>query len=330
MNKTNSAPTMKDVAREAGVALGTVSKVINGIPVGESYRIRVEEAIKKLNYRVNSYAKGLKSNRTFNVAVMVPNLISPFFSKLVNCINKSLAQRGYRMLLCATDYDPEQEQNYVIMAEQQKVDGIICLSYNPNLQVSEDVPLISIDRYFGAHIPCVASDNYGGGVLAAQTLVKNGCKNLAFMRVGSRLTNEPNKRKDGFINACENMDIPYTLKIIDDGTPYSAFEEFLQEHLHDGKLDFDGIFCVTDTLAHQIIGSLHRMGLRVPEDVQVIGYDGIRHFGDLDYTCSTIVQPVEEMAEVCVDLVLDKKEDAKAPSLICLPVHYSFGGTTKG
>lgn len=330
MNKTNSAPTMKDVAREAGVALGTVSKVINGIPVGESYRVRVEEAIKKLNYRVNSYAKGLKSNRTFNVAVMVPNLISPFFSKLVNCINKSLAQRGYRMLLCATDYDPEQEQNYVIMAEQQKVDGIICLSYNPNLQVSEDVPLISIDRYFGAHIPCVASDNYGGGVLAAQTLVKNGCKNLAFMRVGSRLTNEPNKRKDGFINACENMDIPYTLKIIDDGTPYSAFEEFLQEHLHDGKLDFDGIFCVTDTLAHQIIGSLHRMGLRVPEDVQVIGYDGIRHFGDLDYTCSTIVQPVEEMAEVCVDLVLDKKEDTKAPSLICLPVHYSFGGTTKG
>lgn len=330
MNKTNSAPTMKDVAREAGVALGTVSKVINGIPVGESYRVRVEEAIKKLNYRVNSYAKGLKSNRTFNVAVMVPNLISPFFSKLVNCINKNLAQRGYRMLLCATDYDPEQEQNYVIMAEQQKVDGIICLSYNPNLQVSEDVPLISIDRYFGAHIPCVASDNYGGGVLAAQTLVKNGCKNLAFMRVGSRLTNEPNKRKDGFINACENMDIPYTLKIIDDGTPYSAFEEFLQEHLHDGKLDFDGIFCVTDTLAHQIIGSLHRMGLRVPEDVQVIGYDGIRHFGDLDYTCSTIVQPVEEMAEVCVDLVLDKKEDAKAPSLICLPVHYSFGGTTKG
>lgn len=328
MNKPNSTPTMKDVAREAGVALGTVSKVINGIPVGESYRIKVEEAIKKLNYRVNSYAKGLKSNKTFTVAVMVPNLISPFFSKLVNCINKSLAQRGYRMLLCATDYDPEQEQSYVIMAEQQKVDGIICLSYNPNLQVSEGVPLISIDRYFGAHIPCVASDNYGGGVLAAQMLVKNGCRNLAFLRVGSKLTNEPNKRRDGFINACENMEIPYTLKIIDDGTPYEAFEAFLQEHLHDGKLDFDGIFCVTDTLAYQIIGSLKAMGLRIPEDVQVIGYDGIRHFGDLDYTCSTIVQPVEDMAETCVELVLEKG-DSKSPSLICLPVQYACGGTTR-
>ena len=328
MNKQTSAPTMKDVAREAGVALGTVSKVINGIPVGESYRIKVEEAIKKLNYRVNSYAKGLKSNKTFTIAVMVPNMISPFFSKLVNSINRALAQRGYRMLLGCTDYDPEQEQSYVIMAEQQKVDGIICLSYNPNLQVSEGVPLISIDRFFGAQIPCVASDNYGGGALAAQMLAKNGCKHLAFLRVGSKLTNEPNKRRDGFINACENMDMPYTLKIVDDGTPYSAFEDFLQEHLHNGKLDFDGIFCVTDTLAHQILGSLKAMGLRVPEDVQVIGYDGIRHFGDLEYTCSTIVQPVEEMAQACVSMVLAEDEN-KAPSLVCLPVTYGYGGTTR-
>ena len=328
MNKTNPAPTMKDVAREAGVALGTVSKVINGIPVGESYRVRVEEAIAKLNYRINSYAKGLKSNQTFIIAVMVPNLISPFFSRVVNAINKSLAQRGYRMLLCATDYDPEQEQNYVIMAEQQKVDGIICLSYNPNLQVSDGVPLISIDRYFGAHIPCVACDNYGGGALAAQKLVENGCRNLAFLRIGSKLTNEPNKRKDGFINACENMDVPYTAKIVDDGTSYSAFEDFLREHLHDGKLDFDDIFCVTDSLAHQIINSLREMGQRVPEDVQVIGFDGIRHFGDLDYTCSTIVQPVNEIAEVCVNMVLEK-DDTSSPSLICLPVTYAYGGTTK-
>ena len=327
MKNTNSAPTMKDVAREAGVALGTVSKVINGIPVGESYRIRVEEAIEKLNYRINSYAKGLKSNRTFVVAVMVPNLVSPFFAKLVNCLNRSLAQRGYRMLLCATDYDPEQEQSYVYIAEQQKVDGIICLSYNPNLQVPEGVPFVSIDRYFGAQIPCVASDNYGGGSLAAQKLVENGCKNLAFLRIGSKLTNEPNKRKDGFINACENMDIPFTLKIVDDGSPYSHFEDFLQEHLHEGKLDFDGIFCVTDTLAHQIIASLRRLGLRVPEDVQVIGFDGIRHFGDLDYTCSTIIQPMEEIAETCVELILEK-EEGKIPSLICLPVSYACGGTT--
>ena len=328
MSEQKSVPTMKDVAREAGVALGTVSKVVNGIPVGEDYRVRVEEAIAKLNYRINSYAKGLKSSKTFTIAVMVPNLVNPFFAKLVNCINQVLSAQKYRMLFYATDYDPQQEQEYVLLAEQQKVDGIICLSYNPHLQVSENVPLVSIDRYFGGSIPCVSSDNYGGGRLAAEKLVENGCKNLAFMRIGSKLTNEPNKRKDGFVNACEALDVPYTLKIVDDGTPYSAFEDFLREHLHDGKLEFDGIFCVTDSLAHQIVNSLKNMGLRVPEDVQVIGFDGIRHFGDMDLTCSTVIQPLEAIAETCVNMVLEKHL-TKAPSLVCLPVSYGFGGTTR-
>ena len=161
MSGNKTVPTMKDVAREAGVALGTVSKVVNGIPVGEEYRLRVESAIEKLNYRVSSYARGLRSSKTYTIAVMVPNLISPFFSKLVDCINRELSARKYRMLFYATDYDPAQEQELVHLAEQQKVDGIICLSYNPHLQVSPDVPLVSIDRYFGAQIPCVASDNYG-------------------------------------------------------------------------------------------------------------------------------------------------------------------------
>lgn len=318
---------MKDVAREAGVSLGTVSKVVNGLPVGESYRNSVEDAIAKLNYRVNSYAKGLKSNRTYLIAVMVPNLISPFFARLVNCINKSLAQRKYRMILYATDYDPQQEQEYVILAEQQQVDGIICLSYNPDLKVSENVSFVSIDRYFGAQIPCVASDNYSGGRMAAEKLVENGCKNLAFMRIGSRLTNEPNKRKDGFVSACEAMNVPYTLKIVDDGTSFSAFEEFLQEHMSEGKLDFDGIFCVTDSLAHQILNSLKNMEIRVPEDVQIIGFDGTHYFGDMELMCSTIVQPIEEIAEACVDIVL--QSHPKGPSLVCYPVTYAYGGTTR-
>lgn len=328
MDQQNSTPTMKDVAREAGVALGTVSKVMNGIPVGESYRIRVEEAVAKLNYRVNNYAKGLKSNQTFIIAVMVPNLISPFFAKLVDHINRALTKRRYRMLFYATDYDPQQEQELVILAEQQKVEGIICLSYNPELKVSANVPFVSIDRYFGAQFPCVSSDNYSGGRIAAEKLVENGCRNLAFLRIGSRLTNEPNKRKDGFINACEAMNIPYTLKIIEDGMPYSAFEQFLQEHMTAGKLDFDGIFCVTDSLAHQIIHSLKGMGIRVPEDVQIIGFDGSQHFGDLEYCCSTIVQPLEDIAETCVELVL-QKDSPRVPSLMCLPVRYAYGGTTR-
>lgn len=327
MSEQKNVPTMKDVARLAGVSLGTVSKVVNGIPVGEPYRLRVEEAIGQLHYRINTYAKGLKSSRTNTVAVIMPNLVNPFFASLANHINIALSTRKYQMFFCGSDYDPLHEQELINLAEQQKVDGIICLSYNPELKVSPDVPLVSIDRYFGAPVPCVSCDNYGGGRLAAEKLAENGCKRLAFLRIGSKLTNEPNKRKDGFVSGCEALGLDYTLKTVDDGTPYTAFFDFLQEHFHEGRLDFDGIFCVTDSMAHLVRGFLMKMGLRVPEDVQIIGFDGVRHFGDLELTCSTIVQPAEDIAETCVCMLLDKS-GSKTPSLVCLPVSYACGGTT--
>lgn len=328
MAKQSNVPTVKDVAKEAGVAAGTVSKVINGLPVGESYRIRVEQAIEKLGYRVNIYAKGLKGSHTFTLAVLLPNLINPYFCKLASYLNRSITQKGYQMLIFCTDYDPRVEQEFIFVAEQKKVDGIICLSYNPHVKVPQSVPFISIDRYFGGEIPCVASDNFGGGWMAAEKLVENGCKQLAFMRIGSKLSNEPNKRKDGFMQYCEQHNVPYISKIIDDGTSYSEFEDFLRSRYHDGKLDIDGLFCVTDSLACQMIQIIESMGLRVPEDVQVIGFDGLQHFGGGDFVCSTIVQPVQQIAQACVDLLLEDKVGA-VPTLMCLPVQYAFGGTTK-
>lgn len=328
MRDKNSAPTMKDVAFEAGVALGTVSKVINGLPVGESYRLRVEEAIKKLNYQVNSYAQGLKANRTYTVAVLIPNTYHPFFSKLSHQINLSLLKRKYRMLLCCTEYDPNSEQEYITMVQQNRVDGIIGLTYNPNLHVDDSVAFVSIDRSMGPKIPCVSSDNFAGGQIAAEKLADLGCKNVAFLRIGSSLNNEPNKRKAGFENGCLARNLAYSTKILEDGDSYEEFEDFLCEHVHDGKLDFDGLFCVTDRLAYDIMKILTKYKIRVPEDVQIIGFDGIQMFGNGDYICSTIVQPVQEIAEMCVELLLQENMKTKPP-LVCLPVSYIDGGTTK-
>lgn len=328
MRNKNSAPTMKDVAMEAGVALGTVSKVINGLPVGEAYRIRVEEAIKKLDYHVNSYAQGLKANKTYTVAMLIPNTYHPYFSRLVHQINLSLTKRKYRMLLCSTEYDPKLEQEYITMAQQNKVDGIIGLTYNPDLHIEGNIPFISIDRPISPNIPCIASDNFAGGQMAAEKLADLGCKNVAFLRIGSSLNNEPNKRKAGFENGCLSRNLPYSMKILQDGDPVEEFEAFLTEHMHNGKLDFDGIFCVTDRTVYDVRKILKKMKIRVPEDVQMIGFDGIQAFGDGDYICSTIVQPVHEIAEMCVELLLQENMTTKPP-LVCLPVSYMYGGTTK-
>lgn len=326
MSKTKSIPTMKDVAMEAGVALGTVSKVVNGLPVGDSYRIRVEDAIRKLDYQVNSYAQGLKLQKTRTVALLIPNTQEPFYASLAYYINISLMKRKYKMLLCSTDYDMGQEQEYIKMAQQNKVDGIIGLTYNPDLVIEEGIPFVAIDRSMGSKIPCVASDNFAGGQLAAEKLADLGCKKVAFLRIGASLANEPNKRKAGFENGCLSRNLSYEMKILDDGDSCEEFDEFLTAHMRDGKLDFDGLFCVTDGVAYYILKVLRRLKQKVPEDVQVIGFDGTKLMGE-DYVCSTIVQPAAEIAKMCVELLLQENRSVKPP-LVCLPVAYAYGGTT--
>lgn len=327
MKKETIVPTMKDVAKEAGVSLGTVSKVVNGLPVGDSYKICVENAIKKLNYQINSYAQGLKANKTHTIALLIPNTQEPFFASLVYHINLTLLKRKYRMLLCCTDYDSGQEQEYITMAQQNKVDGIIGLTYNPDLLIEENISFVSIDRFINPKIPCVTSDNFAGGQLAAEKLADLGCKNIAFLRIGSSLDNEPNKRGAGFEHACLSSGLKYEMKLLNDGDSFENFDIFLSEHIHEGKLSFDGIFCVTDSLAYYVIKTLRRLNQRVPEDVQVIGFDGIRSLGNIDYICSTIVQPVSEIAEMCVELLLQDNKLIKPP-LVCFPVTYEYGGST--
>ena len=326
--KKHSAPTMKDVAREAGVSLGTVSKVINHKPVGDEYVRKVKAAIQKLDYHVNTYAQGLKASKTDTVALLIPTSIHTFYSYIISYVNKALLKRGYRMLLCCSDYDPKLEQEYINMAQQNKVDGIIALSYNPAPVIDPELPFVSIDRTINEHIPVVSSDNYAGGALAAQKLKEFGCTKAAFLREGSSLDNEPNKRRAGFEYGAQKYHLDYDLCLLEDGHPKDAFYHFLKNHYHNGRLDYDGLFCVTDTLAFKIGNILKEMNIRVPEDVQIIGFDGAQHFGDRGYVCSTIVQPVEDIAEMAVELLLQDQTRMK-PQLVCLPVHFAEGGTTR-
>ncbi len=319
---------MKDVAEEAGVAIGTVSKVFNGQNVGEEYKRKVFAAVKKLDYKINTYAQGMKSGKTKSVAFLVPNTVNQYFGMLTTEVNKSLKNHGYKMFLCCTDYDDGQEQEYITMASLNKVDGIIGLTYNPKLVIEGDIPFVSIDRIISPSIPCVASDNYAGGVLAARALHERGCRRVCFLRTGSVLSNEPDKRKSGFENQCLSDGLELSMKIIEDGVSHSVFFDYLKSHLNDGKLDFDGIFCVTDTLALEVIAMLGELGVKIPEDVQVIGFDGLRMYEKDEYLCSTIVQPVDKIAEMAVTLLL-QDADAMKPPLVCLPVSFADGGTTK-
>lgn len=328
MKRKENAPTMKDVAREAGVALGTVSKVFNDIPVGEDYRKRVEKAAQRLGYQVNSYARGLKTSKTHSAALILPNITDPFFSELAQAVCQALTARQYKTILSLTSFDPEAEQRCIQMVQQNKVDGIIGLTYNPALKVDPDLPYVSIDRYLNPSVPCVSSDNFGGGKLAAEKLLELGCTRPLFLRIGSKVPGESDKRGDGFESVFHQRGMECISLRLTDEEGYEPFREFLACYLNDGRLAFDGIFCVTDNLAVRIRAILSELGLRVPEDVQLIGFDGTRRFAGDGFYCSTIVQPIPRLAETSVDLLL-REDRSGLPSLVCLPVWYVPGGTTR-
>ena len=323
----NPQPTMKDVAREAGVALGTVSRVFNGYPVGEYYRDRVLAAAENLNYRVNNYARGLKTSRTYCVGLLMPSLRHPFFALLTDELTASLMHRGYLTHVMITNFDPDAEQKSFMLVEQNKVDGVIALTYHPDIAVDPGIPVVSIDRRLNERIPCVSSDNYRGGEIAAEKLTELGCRKLLFLRIGPALRSEADLRGPGFESAAKALGVPCEALYIDDQETEAPIYCFLDEHIHNGHFDYDGIFCNTDGLARRVCSYLTEKNICIPGDVQVIGYDGMIDYATGRYICSTIVQPIRQMAEKAVDLLLSP-EEVQHSETYRLPVAYVPGGTT--
>lgn len=326
--KSNPAPTMKDVARECGLSLATVSKVINGLPVGKSSRRLVEEAIEKLGYQVNPYARALKSNKTNTVALLIPSMKHPFFAHLTDELITCLTREGYRCIVMITNSDSVTERKCFALVQSNKADGVIALTYSPDLEVDSSIPIVTIDRHLGETIPCVSCDNFRGGELAAEKLIELGCRRLLFLRISSRIPGEPDKRCAGFESVCSARGIEYdTMLTLDEQTESPIFS-FLDENIRDGEFGYDGIFCNTDILAIRVRGYLESKGIRIPDQVQIIGFDGvINRFTDT-YVCSTIEQPLAQMAQVAVTLLMNPVQTTEGMNVL-LPVRYVSGDTTK-
>ena len=323
--------TIKDVAKEAGVAVGTVSKVINNIAVKPETKILVENAIKKLNYEPNIYARGFKTNRTNTIAVILPTIWNPFFSELAYNIEKSLRKVGMKMILCNSEKNKESEIEYISMAKQNKMDGIIAITYsNIDEYVSDNIAFVSIDRYFSNNITYVSSDNFEGGKLAAEKLIESGCKNLAYIGRGSKIDNATRKRKEGFISYCEEKNISYDICELFGST--EEFEILLDKFIEEkfkNNIKIDGIFAVTDNYALDLIKRLEKLNINIPEDVQIIGYDGMKSCVQDEFKISTIRQPIELIAQESVSALINIIEKKSEKKEIILPISFIKGYTTK-
>lgn len=321
--------TMKDVAQRAGVGVGTVSRVINRVPgVKESTLIKVNQAIKELNYIPDEYARGLKTKSSRTIALILPSVWYPFFSEFAYYVEKRLGKENYKLLLCNSNDNTTEEAKYIKMLKQNKIDAIIAITYSDIEQyIYSNIPFVSLDRYFDKKVSYVTSDNYEGGKLAARKLLEHGARSLAYVGSHSKYPNGTMLRRDGFRDYLENIGIDYKEIFLQE--PVNDFTPYILEMLKVYP-KIDGIFCHTDSLLLKLRKILNQYGYRVPEDIQLIGFDGMNLSSDLPLGISTIAQPVEQLANGAVDLVLRKIVDPSLKNEAKMyPVRYVDGNTTK-
>ena len=326
--KPTKSITMKDVAKLAGVSVGTVSRVINQEQgIKEITLKKVQQAIDELGYIPDVYARGMKKNKTETIALIVPSVWHPFFGEFAFHVEVELSKKGYKLLLCNIS-GPKRELDYITMLQQNKVDGIISITYSPiEDYLSSNIPFVSIDRtYEDKAIACVSSDNQKGAELAAQVLISKGGTHFGFIGGHNKTINETKKRRLFFEKTI--LEAGFPCEVLDLEEPYDNFleevEVFLRQHP-----EIDALFTINDFTAIDAISILEKLGKKVPEDVQVVGYDGIRQAEERTQYLSTIRQPIEEMATEAVQCLLDILDKKDRPLQITLPISYLEGKKKK-
>lgn len=319
---------IKDVAKKAHVSVATVSRVINNKGyVNEETKQLVLNAIKELKYVPNEFARSLFNKTSRTIGVIVPHLNNPFYLNVLEGIEDIAFQHGFKVMLCNSQEDIEREHEYIKTFMKYNIDGIIIGSNSDDIgqYTNLKIPIVSIDRILTEDIPSVTSDNETGGRLAAQKLYESGSKNIAHFR-GPSFLHTVIERTQGFNEFLSDVNL--TCKQIDLAFIYPE-SDLIYNFLQDNP-EIDGIFAESDYIAAQTLIELQKLGRRVPEDVNIIGYDNLKLTEFTSPQISTISQPMYQIGAEAMNLLtqLLDKEKIEAKKII-LPVEYIKRESTK-
>ena len=323
--------TIKDVAKLSGVTVTTVSRMLNNRGyVSEKTKKNIRKAMKELNYQPNEIARSLSTKKSKIIGLVVPSASNPFFSKVIDAVEHHCSNNKYKLLLCNSNREIEKETEYFDMLNANKVSGVIIASHTQNLasNIVVDSFVISIDRVIGTNIPSVCSENYQGGVLAAEHLISKGCKKLAHISGSYDLNMDANKRFFGFRDVCEKNKIPYV--VID-----ASEEQFVSMHYQEmiasllkNNPDVNGIFTSNDILAAEVIQACYNKGIKVPDQMKIVGYDDIDLCEIYTPPITTIHQPINDICKYAVESIIFNTEKGIIPINVTFPVRLVVRGTT--
>jgi len=319
--------TIKEIAREAGVSIATVSMILNkkDVKISEATKNKVLTIANELNYIPNTMARSLVTRRTKTIGLIMPDITNPFFPEIARGAEDRASKEGYSIIYCNTDDSIAREEKYIETLTEKMVDGIV-LAHSSDREgdnaglVSCRVPIVLIDRDYD--IPNVAGkvlvNNKSGSVKAVEFLFEKGYKNIVYI-AGPMNTRTAKERLEGYKKAIIHKGIEFNERLIKIGDYKSKWgETATREFLDEGVL-FDAIYCGNDLIAIGAIKTLKAAGLRVPQDVGVIGFDDIYMASMVDPELTTIKQPNYEMGYRATELLIsaiEQKEKQKPEKIL--------------
>lgn len=304
--------TIRDVAKKANVSVATVSRVINNKGyVFEETRATVMKVIEELGFEPNQLARSLTNHRSMMLGVIVPHVGTTFYGQLIEGIEQAALSYGYKTMLCNTQDNSEREIDYLKIFEQYSVEGVILASnfINKDKLTSLNIPVISVDHLVSDDIPSVTSNNLEGGELAAKAFIESGAKNFLILRGPSFLITSQERTK-GFLEVLENHDTTYEILDFDLIEPDA---EFIYQYIKNNP-QIDAVFAMSDTLALIALGCLQKCGRKVPEEVQLIGYDDAPFTKWTNPGISTVSQAVKYMGSESVNTLIKIIKNEELPT----------------
>jgi LacI family transcriptional regulator len=336
------AVRLKDIARDLGVSVVTVSKVLRGnSDISDATRRRVLKRMKELNYQPNMMARGLASGRTYTVGLVVPDLVHPFFAEFAKSLSGVLRRSKRALILASSEEDPDVERQEIRTLLSRGVDVLMIASCQANLRNFYELgdvrtPYLLFDRNFphlAAHF--VGSDDVRVGEMATRHLIEIGRKRIA--HIGGKNTSPSFDRLRGYRNALAESRLPALENYVivrermeesGDMVGFQAMQELL-------KLDPrpDAVFCYNDLTAIGAIEATFQAGLRVPEDIAVIGCGNLRYANYLRVPLSSIDHGTAQLGRIAGELALElsAKPEQDPKSILVestLIVRTSTGGST--
>jgi LacI family transcriptional regulator len=312
-------PTIREVAKKAGVSSTSVSHVLNNTRfVSEDVRERVNAAKRELNYRPNALARSLRRGETHTLGLILPDSANPFFAEVGHAIESAAFALGYSVILCNTENDENKERLYTEVLENKQLDGIIFVGAGENREAISEIaqnglPLVVVDRDMGSlELDTVTTENYQGGLLATQHLLSLGHQIIGCITGPSNITPSA-ERVTGYRAALQQAGIEVVESLLARGdfhapSGYSAAMLLLQQTPRP-----TAIFVCNDMMAIGALRAAAQLGLRAPEDIAIVGFDDIQLASYTTPSLTTVVQPKQEIGQLAVKLLFERMSDPSLP-----------------